>query len=163
MRNKEQEIKKGRSSHIGPFSPPPPPPPPWLAASITVVSPCSNCFWKEEKQKKNSSSLPAHQKGKEREKKEKKDHIERTGIADQAISTAGQNNLPFLPTLISKIPSSHAAHNVLPSPLIANPAVLTPISRPVMPPTRILLSTASYPSGNAARRDIVAVALAPVA
>jgi hypothetical protein len=101
----------------------------------------------------------------EKEEKIKQEfHAERTTTSsNQAISTAGQNNLAFRPTLISKIPSSHAAHNVLPSPLIANPAVLTPISRPVIPPTRILLSTASYPSGKAARRDIVAVAFAPVA
>jgi hypothetical protein len=58
-------------------------------------------------------------------------------------STAGQNIRCFLPTLSSKIPSSHAAHRVPPSSLIAKPAVRTPTSLPVAPPVRTRRDNAS--------------------
>ena len=49
-------------------------------------------------------------------------------------STAGQKNLPLILISISNMPSSHAAHSVLPSGLIAKPAVRTPSSRPLYAP-----------------------------
>jgi hypothetical protein len=59
------------------------------------------------------------------------------------ISTAGQNILFFLSIFSSKMPSSQAAQTVDPSPLIAKPAVRTPMEGPAIPPTRMRRRTAS--------------------